>query len=113
MPLSPGEEAFALHCRAEKLQPVREFRFHPERKWRFDFAFLQHGLAVEIEGGAWNAGRHTRGSGFEADCRKYAEAAMLGWRVMRFSTQMVMSGEAIDFVLKFVSRKEAPHAISS
>ena len=49
--LSQGEEAFALHCRAEKLEPVREYIFHPKRKWRFDFYFPERKLAVEIEGG--------------------------------------------------------------
>ena len=55
-PLSPGECAFALHCRAEKLEPVRELQFHLDRKWRFDFAFVPEKLAVEIEGGLFVGG---------------------------------------------------------
>ncbi len=98
--LSPGEEAFALHCRAEDLHPERECQFHPERKWRFDFAFHKPMIAVEIEGGIWNAGRHNRGSSFEKDAEKYNAAAKLGWRVMRYSTEMVMRGEAINDVLE-------------
>lgn len=97
---SRGEEAFALHCRVEKLRPVREFRFHHERKWRFDFAFPDKKIAVEIEGGVWNAGRHNRGSGFIADAAKYNAAAILGWRVLRYATEMVESGQAIAEVLE-------------
>lgn len=103
---SPGEAAFALHCRAEKLEPVREHIFDPHRKWRFDFAFLDTDkgikLAVEIEGGVWTNGRHSRGAGMESDMEKYAEAAVMGWRVLRFSTQMVLSGYAIDCVLRII-----------
>ena len=96
MALSKGEEAFALHCRVDGLDPVREFVFHPKRKWRFDFYFPKQNLAVEIEGGV--NGRHQRIGGFEGDCYKYGEAAILGVRVMRFTTRMVMSGEAIEMV---------------
>ena len=95
---SPGEAAFALHCRADKLNPVREHQFHPTRKWRFDFAFPDDMLAVEIEGGV--NGRHHRFSGFAKDAEKYNAAALLGWRVLRFTTSMVMSGEAINTTRK-------------
>jgi very-short-patch-repair endonuclease len=102
--LSPGEEAFALHCRAEKLTPEREYPFCPGRKWRADFAFISERVLVEIEGGTWSLGRHTRGSGFEADLEKYNTAAILGWRVLRFTTNMVMAGEAINDTLKILGK---------
>lgn len=63
--------------------PVTEMQFHPERKWRFDFAWIEQRLALEVEGGAWSGGRHTRGSGFTSDIEKYNEATRLGWRVLR------------------------------
>lgn len=97
--LSPGEEAFALHCRAESLTPEREFRFCPERKWRFDFAFPAQKLGIEIEGGTWQAGRHGRGSGYKADLEKYNAAARMGWVVLRYTTDMVTYGTAIHDVL--------------
>jgi very-short-patch-repair endonuclease len=95
---SVGEETFAMHCKIYELTPEREYKFHPERKWRFDFAFPHHKVAVEIEGGTWSGGRHSRGSGMAADMEKYNEAAKLEWLVFRFSTEMVSSGEAIDFM---------------
>ena len=67
----------------------REYQFAPPRKWRFDFAWEADKVAVELEGGAWSGGRHTRGAGFEDDCEKYNEATRLGWRVLRFTGSML------------------------
>ena len=97
--LSTGEEAFADHCRIYGLAPEREYKFAPGRKWAFDFAWPDSKLAVEIEGGTrFGKSRHSRGDGFERDARKYNAAALLGWRILRFTTAMVISGEAIDVV---------------
>jgi len=101
--MSEGEELFVHQCKVLCLHPEREFKFHPNRKWRFDFAFHDVKLAVEIEGGVWTQGRHLRGKGFEADCIKYAEAALLGWTVLRFSTGQVISGEAIGYVEEIIN----------
>ena len=100
---SVHEETFAQHVRSYKLtDPVRELKFHPTRKWRFDFSWPEQMIAVEIEGGTWSGGRHTTGSGFEKDCEKYNEAAALGWKVYRFTSGMISSGNAIDFVSKIL-----------
>jgi very-short-patch-repair endonuclease len=99
---SPGECAFALHCKVEKLNPVREFKFHPDRKWRLDFCFREHMLAVEIEG---LRGRHQTIGGFIKDIEKYNAATLLGYRVLRFTTQMVTSGEAIELTLAALKGK--------
>lgn len=93
------EEAFALHCRHYGLKPEREHRFHPTRQWRFDFAFPDRKCAVEIEGGVWTNGRHSRGSGAIGDMEKYNAAAALGWFVFRFDGGAVKKGEAIKFML--------------
>lgn len=63
--------------------PEREYRFHPERKWRFDFAFPQSKVAVEVDGGqfAFRGGRHAT----DADREKLNTAAAMGWRIIRFS----------------------------
>ena len=74
-------------------KPVPEFRFHPTRKWRFDFAYPEKKIAIEIEGGVWTGGAHTRGKHFESDCEKYNAATLLGWRALRFTGGMVERGE--------------------
>lgn len=83
--------------------PVREFRFHPTRMWRFDLAYPDRGLAIEIEGGTFMAGRHNRGVGMRGDAEKYNEAALLGWTVIRVTGDMFKDGTVfslVDRVLK-------------
>lgn len=66
-------------------KPEKEFRFAPPRQWKFDFAWPDYKVALEIEGGAWTRGRHTRGAGYIRDMEKYSEAAILGWCVLRLT----------------------------
>lgn len=97
------EESMALQMRAVGLpEPVREYRFHPPRRWRFDFAWPDRMLALEVEGATWARGRHTRGSGFALDCSKYNQAVLDGWRVLRVTGEMVGSGEALGLVERAV-----------
>ena len=91
------EDALAFQIRAVGLpKPEREFRFHPTRKWRFDFAWPRYNVAVEVEGGIYSAGRHTRGKGFERDCEKTNAAVVQGWRVLRVTAKHIKSGTAIN-----------------
>lgn len=84
--------------------PQREFLFHKRRKWRFDFAWPDLMIAVEVEGGVWSNGRHVRGEGYEKDCEKYNEAQLMGWMVLRFTPGMIKRGKASGIVEKAVRR---------
>jgi len=90
---SNAERAFVgLWSMFEELEQyilIREHVFDPSRKWRFDFAVVAQKVAVEIEGGVWSGGRHTRGAGFQEDCIKYNRAVELGWKVLRYTPQMI------------------------
>ncbi len=66
-------------------EPQSEYRFHPTRKWRFDFAYPEQKIAIEIEGGTWIGGRHIHPIGFEKDCEKYNFCAKLGYRLLRYT----------------------------
>jgi very-short-patch-repair endonuclease len=95
--VSPIEAMLGLHIRTAGLPaPTPEYVFHPSRKWRFDFAWPDRRLAVECEGGVFTGGRHTRGGGFTKDCEKYNAAALLGWKVLRFTAAMIKNGSAIQ-----------------
>lgn len=74
-------------------KPMTELRFHATRKWRFDYAWPDHKIALEIEGGAWTNGRHTRGAGFIADMAKYNAAQEIGWRVFRVTPDQAITTE--------------------
>lgn len=77
----------------------REFEFHPERTWRFDYAWPYQGrmLAIEIDGGTWRKGGGAhRGKGFLRDLEKGREAVILGWRVLRFTPQERDDGTLLE-----------------
>jgi very-short-patch-repair endonuclease len=88
--------------------PVPEYAFAKPRRWRFDMAWLAQRLAVEVEGGTWSFGRHTRGGGYEADIEKYNEATLLGWRVIRVTTDMVDDGRALQLVQRALATAAVP-----
>jgi len=96
--LSPEEQLANLLQADGFPAPRREYRFHPTRKWRFDFAFPEYSLAVEVEGGVYTKGRHTRGAGFTRDAEKYNEAALLGWRVIRVTPEHIRKGQAVAWI---------------
>lgn len=107
MSASQAEVALAWQVRATPLpEPVQEVRFDPVRRWRFDFAWPAHKVAVEIEGGTWSNGRHSRGEGFEADCEKYNAAALLGWIVLRVTPRMVDDGRALRLIEQAIELQE-------
>lgn len=77
-------DLFTVLCRSDlNVDCVKEFKFHPKRRWRFDYAIPEHKIAVEVEGGVWTGGRHTRPQGFLGDIEKYNTATLMGWRVFR------------------------------
>ncbi len=77
-------------------EAVPEYRFarHVGRQFRFDRAWPGAKVAVELEGGVWSRGRHVRPKGYRVDCEKYNLATMLGWRVLRFTGDMLRKDPA-------------------
>ena len=90
-------------------QPVREFRFHPTRKWRADFAWPGKLVLVEIEGGVWrrSKGRHTNPTGFIKDCEKYNNAALLGYTVLRIPGPQLQTdpASAVELVAQVLAMR--------
>lgn len=83
------------------LAPEREHVFYPGRKWRADYCWPQHKLAVEIDGGVFmrgGGGRHNHPGGFKKDQEKRNAYAMLGYRVMTFRPEEARNGKAAQLV---------------
>ncbi|WP_429112543.1 hypothetical protein [Aeromonas rivipollensis] len=79
--------------------PATELLFHPKRKWRFDYAWEEQKLALEIHGGIHSGGRHTRGRGFVEDRAKMNEASLLGWTVLEVTPEHIKSGQLRAWLL--------------
>jgi very-short-patch-repair endonuclease len=90
-------------------QLEREYRFHPTRKWRFDYAHLGAKVAIELNGGVWSGGRHVRGAGYLRDREKVNAAQIMGWRVFEIGTGAVTAANLepiIDAIKRYPPRGE-------
>lgn len=120
--ISKLEERLGLHLRANLTHKQwgsleKEYKFHipkdgeKKRKWAFDFAFPHIKLAIECEGlgrkgEKGGVGRHQSFKGFENDCEKYNRATEQGWRILRFTSRMINSLEAIDLIMAMLRESE-------
>ena len=82
---------------------VQEYQFHPKRKWRVDFYLPQFGIAIELEGGVWSSGRHTRGSGYIADIEKYNEITAAGLMLIRVTYATINKRATFDLIERCIS----------
>lgn len=114
---STAEHLLAVQLQQAGIPFEREYRFAPPRRWRADFhitnaasshlrdAFI--GWLVEIDGGGYVAGRHSRGSGMEKDAEKQSAAAILGYRVIRVTPKQVEDGRALSWIRQALGLEEA------
>jgi very-short-patch-repair endonuclease len=86
--------------------PEREYRFAPPRRYRADFAYPDKKILVEVQGGIYTRGAHSRGTGLERDYEKINLAQLLGYKVFQFSRKMIESGEAISILENALYRRD-------
>jgi hypothetical protein len=134
----PRDVLYVMLCKQCKAlglpEPETEQKFHPDRKWKFDYAWPavvanrplydrdariqwagvcedmeiteKVSLAIEIQGGTYLRGKHSRGAGQANDMEKYNEAQRLGWRVLLFDSNMISSQpkrqKCVDLVLEML-----------
>ena len=79
-------------------QPVAEHRFSPPRRWRFDWAWPDEKVALEVQGGVFVQGRHTRGAALLREHEKLNEAAAQGWRVLYVVPSQLESTVTLDLL---------------
>jgi len=108
------------------LDVVTEFHFAKPRKYRFDFAIVKYRIAIEIEGGTRKKqtevrkckcgkihtfsayyGRHNSPEGYKKDCEKYNLAAVLNWKVLRYTYEHIEKdiSEIADDIKKIVMKR--------
>ena len=92
------EGLLAMQLQIAKIPFTPQFTPLPPRKWRWDVAFEQSRLLVDVQGGTWANGRHTRGYGYEQDCEKWNSATVAGWRILIVTTQQVEDGRALTWI---------------
>lgn len=113
--------------------PVFEYRFDAKRRWRFDIAWPSAGgasdegrvtgdelgkdsgnskrlitphlsLALEVQGGIWTGGRHTRGAALLGEWEKLNAAACAGWRVLFVQPRDLMKRSTVELVKRALGR---------
>jgi very-short-patch-repair endonuclease len=99
------EEAVVGLCRLHRLPaPTRQYRAVPARRWKWDLAWPDHSLLMEVDGGTFVYGGHNRGVRIDGDAEKQSAAAALGWRCMRVTKHMIDSGRAIELLEEALKR---------
>lgn len=97
-------DLFTVLCRSDlNVECFKEFKFHPKRRWRFDYAIPEHRIALEVEGGVWTGGRHTRPQGFLGDIEKYNTATLMGWRVFRTTPDDLLKTATLNLLKTAIS----------
>lgn len=74
--------------------PERDYKFHPERKWKADLCWVHEKIIVELHGGG-GRGRHARITGMTADCDKSNAAQLMGFRYLTFTVLHLKDMKAV------------------
>lgn len=97
---------FQIHC-AKLPEPTREFRAIPGRKFRWDFAWPEQRLLLEVQGGTWGSGAHSGGAGASRDCEKHCLATIAGFYTFSVTSDQIRRGMAIGWLQSFFGEKAA------
>jgi len=89
---------------------VRDTPFVTGRRFRADFWFPDARIALEVDGGVFMPkGGHTTGLGYTADRERDIEAALQGIQTLRYTSEQVRKGYAIETFAKILkARTNAP-----
>ncbi len=83
-------------------EPRVEYRFDDQRKWRFDFAWINldpsKRVALEVQGGLFSGGAHAQGMWIVKEHEKRNRAAVLGWRILYCQPKELMTKATADMI---------------
>ena len=97
-----------LETKFKGVEVVKEYKFHPVRKWRFDYAFTEYMFEVELDGGVWTGVRHINPSGYINDMEKLNTAASMGWLVLRITTDDRFASKTYDLIKQTLLTRKKP-----
>ena len=102
------EALFDLQVKAYGLpEPLREYQFHPTRKFRADRCWSDHRLIVELNGGTWmKKSGHNTATGIHRDYEKSNAAQLMGYTYLQFTRKELDDLTAIETVKAFLERGE-------
>lgn len=106
VPSTDPADVFVALCEQAGIECRKEYRFHPVRRWRFDYALPAQLIAVEVEGGVWTRGRHVSPRGFLSDMEKYNTATAMGWKVFRVTPSTLLT-DGLYLILAVTSSIDA------
>lgn len=94
-------------------EPQKEYIFHPVRKWRFDYCWPRHKIALEVEGGIFGhtkkngvkskTGAHSSITGILRDIEKYNAAAEHGWRILRVTPDDLLKTKTLELLKRILN----------
>ena len=93
------ERTFRSWCAIQGFpRPEPEYRILSDRKFRWDWAWPDKRVALEIQGGVWVHGKHGRGSGIVKDHEKMNLAVVAGWRVLQVQPKNLMTTQTAQWI---------------
>jgi very-short-patch-repair endonuclease len=87
--------------------PQTQYHFMPGRKYRADFAYPEHRLLIEVEGGTRGKGGHSTHTGITRDIEKGNAAMLNGWRVLRCTSEQVTDGVCVLWIEEALKQEGA------
>lgn len=100
-----GETTYERECKEPYRRATAE---NPRSRPRADFCWSREKVVVEVEGGTWSGGKHTRGAGFSKNARKHNFAALDNWTVLRVTSEMIKrTTDALDWTLELLEMKRS------
>ena len=99
-------EAYLKACGIQA--PEFELRFHPVRRWRFDLSWPEQKVALEVQGGIFVNGRHSRGAAMLKEWEKLNTAAEMGWRVVFCQPSDLCKAQTTDMIKRVLGFEDTP-----
>ena len=99
------EDPFAQWLTFKNIRYVRQYKPIKDRRFSCDFYLPDYNVVIEIEGGQWINGRHQRGTGYKNDIEKYNLITLLGYKILRLTTDHFMRISKDSYVVSGYSSK--------